>query len=112
MKELSFPTFKGAETTSPIDDGGKELEDSRENYLDSSNMDYISILQEKRKKEVDLRDDRVLLDDLQTSKIDIYEDKYAQGMKYYPEAYEFIKLRRGSRGKMAIKNSDLFILWG
>jgi hypothetical protein len=37
---MTFPTFSSAESTSPIDDGGKEMEENYEYGIESTNVEY------------------------------------------------------------------------
>lgn len=40
------------------------------------------------------------------------EDKKFREEDIQSDFFKFLALRRGARGKMAVKNGDLFILWG
>jgi hypothetical protein len=111
---MQFPTFQSAESASPIDDGGKEVQESYEPYLERTNADYqgddIAVRRRVLRRQ---RRDRIrLLTEVDVATLGIMEDKPIEGVTPPIAFFDYYQYRRGSRGKMAVKNEDVFIFWG
>lgn len=135
LKKLQFPTFAAAEATSPINDGGKAKLDDDDEKREEATLEQeknAAMARAAENSEANSQDDVTsdtsldtqsvqlnffdqnsrMLGAINPSEPQVYEDDPAKEEINSEEYYSYLKYRHGSRGKLAIQNQDIFIVWG